>query len=114
MDVRLTLGVYEMTARNTPGVGPVLDLYGLASLPEAHCYLTYAGTRVDLTHPAGPPAEPIERFLHEETIAPEDIGEYKVALHESFVRRWSRGPASGGRGWRELLALREECIAALS
>ena len=30
IDVRLMLGIYEMSERNTPGVGPVLSAHGLA------------------------------------------------------------------------------------
>src|SRR5436190_7674505 len=47
--VALTLGIYHMHERNTPGVGAVLARYGLVALPEAHCYLTYTGTRIDIT-----------------------------------------------------------------
>ncbi len=38
-----------MTERNTPGVGAVLSKHGLAFVPEAHCYLTYEGIRIDVT-----------------------------------------------------------------
>jgi hypothetical protein len=37
--VQLTLGIYEMHERNTPGVGAVLEREGLSGIPEAHCYL---------------------------------------------------------------------------
>jgi hypothetical protein len=47
--VSLVLGIYEMDEINTPGVGPVLQRYGLKCVPEAHCHLVYKGTRVDLT-----------------------------------------------------------------
>jgi hypothetical protein len=38
VDVRLTLGICAMHERNTPGVGAILARYGLAAIPEAHCY----------------------------------------------------------------------------
>jgi hypothetical protein len=47
--VSLVLRIYEMDEINTPGVGPVLQRYGLRCVPEAHCHLVYEGTRVDLT-----------------------------------------------------------------
>ena len=103
-----------MDANNTPGIGPVLDRYGLSRVPEAHCYLTHNGVRVDLTHDGGSAAKPIEHFLYEETISPEGIGTYKTSLHERFLKDWSSSPDSRGLGWRELLSIREECIAALS
>ena len=107
--VELRLGIYEMDGENTPGVGPVLARYGLDAVPEAHCYLAYRGTRVDLTR-AGATA-PVKNFLYEETIEPDGIGAHKVGIHRRFVRGWAaeRG-LDPERGWR----IREECIAALA
>jgi hypothetical protein len=70
--------------------------------------------RVDLTHDGDSAAKPIDCFLYEEAIPPAGIGSYKTTLHERFLRGWSSLPASRGLGWRELLSIREECIAALS
>ena len=36
IDVRLMLGIYEMSERNTPGVGPVLSAHGLTRKRVAH------------------------------------------------------------------------------
>ncbi|MBI3327868.1 MAG: hypothetical protein HYZ81_14350 [Nitrospinae bacterium] len=114
--VVLTLGVYEMHERNTPGVGVVLARYGLASIPEAHCYLTYEGTRIDITRSDTDPTEPITRFLHEEAIVPEQIGDYKVMLHRQYIRDWVANHAEvvGGRSFEEVWRIREACIAALA
>lgn len=116
LPVVLTLGIYEMHERNTPGVGVVLARYGLACVPEAHCYLTYAGTRIDVTRSGIDPTEPIARFLHEEAIVPEQIGDYKVTRHRQFMRDWLIGhPAiADGRGFEEVWQIREACIAALA
>jgi hypothetical protein len=59
--VSLVLGIYEMDETNTPGVGPVLQRYGLRCVPEAHCHLVYEGTRVDLTRDV-PRAGPSKTF----------------------------------------------------
>jgi hypothetical protein len=45
-DIELTLGIFDMNERNTPGVGGVLARYGLAYVPEAHCYLRVNGQRL--------------------------------------------------------------------
>jgi len=110
---QLTLGIYEMSERNTPGVGQVLSKYGLAYIPEAHCFLRYGGERIDVTGaPAG--AEPIEEFLYEEAIAAGQIGVYKNDLHKRFLREWiTRTEAVHGRSLDELWRIRGECIAAL-
>lgn len=115
LSVALTLGIYEMHERNTPGVGPVLDTYGLLFVPEAHCYLTYDGVRVDITRSGAESTEPIKTFFHEEPIAPEQIGDYKVHVHQQFLRRWSAQTALTHRlSFEEIWKIREECIAALA
>lgn len=107
-----TLGIYEMDARNTAGIGAALDEFGLESLPEAHCYLTYAGKRIDVTRFSnGEAAQPIERFLYEERIRPDQIGGYKLALHRTFFRNWMRERKLGKRyDFNELWEIREKCI----
>jgi hypothetical protein len=115
VDITLTIGIYAMTERNTPGVGAVLEQYHLAYLPEAHCYLSYNGARIDVTRSGAEPVEPIASFLYEEAISPEQIGDYKVALHQRFLQKWVAG--AGGNGQHNFAAIwhiREACIAALS
>jgi hypothetical protein len=115
INIGLAIGIYEMTERNTPGVGPVLTKHGLPSLPEAHCYLTYDGRRVDVTRSSVIPSEPIQRFLYEETIVPDQIGRYKTELHQRFIKNWAvTSKVVGSRDWQEIWQIREECIAALS
>ena len=111
----LTLGIYEMYERNTPGVGVVLDRYGLPYLPEAHCYLRYEGTRIDITRSGTEPSEPIGSFLSEEAIVPTQIGDYKVDFHKKFLRSWlTNTSVAGNRSFAEVWKIREECIAALA
>jgi len=116
LPVVLTLGIYDMHEHNTPGVGVVLTRYGLASLPEAPCYLTYGGTRIDVTRSGADPTEPITRFLHEEAIVPEQIGAYKVTLHRQCMQEWVRNNRETVRGqsFEEIWQIREECIAVLA
>jgi hypothetical protein len=113
IEMHLMLGIFEMEERNTPGVGSVLERYGLTRIPEAHCYLRYKGARIDVTGvPAG--AEPIEKFLYEEPITLEQIGAYKIALHRRFLQEWTVTGAGQGRSLEDAWRIREECIAALS
>jgi hypothetical protein len=113
LQIALVVGIYEMNAQNTPGVGSVLEKYGLVSLPEAHCYLRFRGKRIDVTGENGGLRE--LQFVFEENIVPEQIGEYKAALHRAFLqRRMAEGSVPGGRDLDGLWQIREECIAALS
>ena len=112
LEISLVVGIYEMNAENTPGVGSVLKRYRLASLPEAHCYLRYSGKRIDLTRDSISRRE--LEFVLEEDIVPEQIGEYKAALHRRFMRQWmTQSDVPGRRNLEELWQIREECIVAL-
>lgn len=115
IEIALVIGIYRMTERNTPGVGRVLAASGLEYMPEAHCYLRYLDDRIDVTREIGDRAtEPITRFLHEEEISPEQIGDYKIALHQRWIREWIASPDAPRRlGFDELWKIREACIAAL-
>ena len=112
--LRLMLGIYEMREANTPGVGKVLAKHGLVSVPEAHCYVAWGDARIDVTRSGVEPAEPVGPFLREETIAPEQIGDYKVCWHQGFMRDWVGDQGrTNGIGFDELWEIREECIRAL-
>ncbi len=108
--IELVLGLYEMSEANTPGVGEAIAAGGLSVVPEAHCYVRHAGTRIDVTRTAAEPAEPIA-FLHEEAIRPDQIGDYKVRWHQRHLRAWCE---PRGHDWRRIWKIREQCIAALS
>jgi hypothetical protein len=113
LPVGLTIGIYDMCEGNTPGVGRVLALHGLESLPEAHCYLSYADDRVDITRSGVSPREPITRFHQEWTIEPSGIGAHKAELHEQHLRAWLRQRSELGLTFEELWRIRESCILAL-
>jgi hypothetical protein len=112
----LTLGIYAMHERNTPGVGSVLARHRLASVPEAHCCVTYQSRRIDVTRSGAEPAEPIVELLHEESIVPAQIADHKVDVHRQFIRHWTRTrpEEAGRRDADEIWRIREECIAALA
>ena len=115
IEIELVVGIYEMSERNTPGVGRVLAKYSLACVPEAHCYLRYDGIGIDVTRAlAEAPAEPIVHFLYEEEITPPQVGEYKVHLHQDFIRRWLAQRRTAVRyDCDEIWRIREQCVAAL-
>jgi len=112
--VDLMLGVYEMTEANTPGVGGELSKHGLPSIPEAHCYLRVGDGVIDVTMPEGVPSGAERRFLHEETISPEDISTYKTTVHRRVLDDWLHAVGRGELKLDAAWAIREACIAALS
>ena len=111
----LTLGIYEMGEANTAGVGRVLGEYNLKNLPEAHCYLTFANKRIDVTRFSSDGSESIKNFLYEERIQPGQIGGYKIRLHRAFFENWMREQKLDARfRFEELWNAREKCVAALA
>jgi hypothetical protein len=78
--------------------------------------MTYAGRRIDITRSGAEPTEPITQLLHEEPIAPTQIGDYKVTLHRQYMQTWVNANAEAvkGRSVEEMWQIREECIAALA
>ena len=115
LPIRLMLGIYEMNARNTPGIWHVLEEYHLPCIPEAHCYLVHQDRRIDVTRNLeGRESEPISAFLIEEEITTKPIGEYKRGWHQAFMRQWLQQRNLVELDLDQLWRIREECIAALS
>jgi hypothetical protein len=112
LPLQLTLGIYEMNERNTPGIGRVLARHGLDAVPEAHCYLKYGNVRLDVTRAVSARAEPVRQWLWEESIRPDQIGDYKVSLHQTFIREWASRQHLP-MDWEHVWRIREECIRAL-
>jgi len=107
LDVDLVLGIYQMCEANTPGVSPAFHDTEYDSVPEAHCYLRYESTRVDLTR-YELEGQPISHFLLEKTIVPEDLST-KADFHQLYLQ--SRfGKDESLKIW----VIRERCISMLS
>jgi hypothetical protein len=110
-EVLLTVGIYEMSEENTPGVRAVLNAASLTSIPEAHCYLSIAGKRFDFTGLSAGSSSPFAALLAEHRVSPANLPEIKVKLHKDAIAVWAKD-----RGIAEELAwaIREACIAALA
>jgi GNAT superfamily N-acetyltransferase len=110
-EVQLTVGIYEMSEENTPGVGAALNEASLMSIPEAHCYLAIEGERFDFTGlPAGR-SSPFAALLAEYTVSPTKLPQIKIEIHKEAIVAWARDRGiSEEAAW----ATREACIAALA
>ncbi len=112
--IKLMLGIFEMCEANTPGVGVVLEKHQLSSIPEAHTYLQYEGSRVDITRSNVNPAVEIHHFIREQEIRPDQIGTYKISFHRDFIREWLlQHRELSGFTPETLWSIREECISTL-
>jgi hypothetical protein len=88
-EVQLTIGIYEMSESNTPGVGAALLAASLTSLPEAHCYLTVEGHRLDFTGLTEGSSSPYDHLLAEHLVSPDELPTRKLALHRQVLHEWA-------------------------
>jgi hypothetical protein len=109
-EVQLTVGIYEMSEQNTPGVGVVLDAASFTSIPEAHCYLTVNGERFDLTGLTAGKSSPFDSLLSEHKVSPQALLKVKASLHMDAMAIWA---SARGIPTAKAWAIREDCIAAL-
>ena len=109
--VTLTLGLYAMSERNTPGVGPTLASAGLESIPECHCYLTWRGHRYDFTGLRLGPDSPFDTLIEERAVDPDELAAEKGRYHRGALADWARRIGiDADSAWQ----LRERCIERLS
>jgi hypothetical protein len=110
-EIGMMVGIYLMSEANTPGVGTVLTAEGLECIPEAHCYLSCDGERLDVTRPVQGGICPFASLQQEYRVDPMTVHLTKVPMHQRFLQQWA---ATTGRSPAELWRIREACIAALS
>ena len=111
-ELRLVVGIFNMHERNTPAVGATLRQHGLAYLPEAHCYLTWQGQRLDYTRPGATDFE--ADLVAEREFAPAELAAGKVPYHQHYLRNWLASLDARGLSLWQLWRIREQCIADLA
>jgi hypothetical protein len=110
-EVQLTVGIYDMSEQNTPGVGVVLNSAQFFSIPEAHCYLTVGGERFDFTGLSSGRASPFDTLRAEYAVSPAELTQMKGRLHRRALTTWA---SALGISMASAWAIRERCIAALA
>lgn len=113
VELKLVLGMYRMSAENTPGIGRALEEAGLEYVPEAHCYLKYRGEVCDVTNGEADFERVRSALMEEREIEWEQVGEWKVTYHRLFLEKW-RFRKVIPMSLEELWAVREDCIANLA
>lgn len=112
-EIKLYVGIYKMYEKNTPGVAGVLEKWQLPYVPEAHCYLKINDTIVDVTKNNNSNISFKSSLLFEEEILSHQIGDYKVMLHQTFLKSWLTSDAIL-YDFKTLWQIREACIISLS
>lgn len=110
--VELILAFYRMSAKNTPGIGRVLDENDLSFIPEAHCYLKVNSKELDITNVHSDFNRYKNDIIESREIEPNDVVENKVIWHKELIRNWI-SEAEQSKSFEELWLIREECIKQL-
>ncbi|MCX7549779.1 hypothetical protein [Xanthomarina sp. F2636L] len=111
-DVKLYIGIYKMCEENTQGVGTILSKWNLHYIPEAHCYLKINNNIIDITRTSTNISSFTHSILQEEEIIPSQIGNYKVNVHQAFLKEWIL-KESISFSFESLWDIREACIKNL-
>lgn len=112
-NVKLMLGIFKMTATNTPKIASVLKEYSLKEIPEAHNYLKINDRIFDFTRRNSKPEDFVDDLLEEIQIQPEQITDFKVGFHKNFIQQYLKENPQISYTLEEFWRIREECIAAL-
>jgi hypothetical protein len=110
---KLTIGLFKMNAKNTPEVATTLKLNHLEYIPEAHCYLKWNGLILDYTKSHSKPSDFIDDLIEELEILPDQITDYKVNYHRSYLGKWL-AENQIQLTLDEIWAIREQCIRDLA
>src|SRR5690606_16501 len=113
-EVKLFVGIFKMTAVNTPMVGERLMNNKLSHIPEAHTYLKYKGHYYDFTTKTSSPNDFVKDLLFEVEIQPTEINRNKIQLHQDYLREWLDENTEIGLSFDEIWSIREQCIMDLS
>lgn len=111
-NVALIIGIYKMTENNTK-IGNILSNHGINYIPEAHCYLKIDETVIDATSNNSNFDLIKDVILEEIVIEPYQVGAYKIAYHQAFIKKWiieNSIPFT----FDEIWSIREKCIEQLS
>jgi hypothetical protein len=112
-NIELRLGIFEMNSTNTIKISKILNTYKLDYIPEAHCYLKLNHTINDITFNCNKPPIFSKTLMHEEYIIPNQIGNYKVNMHQKFIKSWIE-KENISLNFDKIWEIRELCIAQLS
>lgn len=112
-NVELVVGIYKMTALNTPKIGSELGNYSFDYIPEAHCYLRINDNRIDFTSLKSDFNRIENDIIQEQIIAAHQVSDFKVDYHKAFIKHWLNDTNSEFE-FEQIWQIREQCIANLS
>jgi len=112
-NVKLYLCMFKMSGSNIPVLAKLLDKHQVAYIPEAHCVLQIGNKFIDVTSLTSNYDNLKDDVLKLIEIQPEQIGDFKVNYHQSYLKKWLK-ESDSKYSFEEFWRIREQCITALS
>jgi len=87
-EIELMFCIYLLSKETHPHLESFFSKKKYSMYPETHCFLRYKGKRYDFTYPINF-IESIEtKIVREQRIDPNQVGEWKMKIHEDYIVRW--------------------------
>ena len=113
-ELKLMVGLFKMNKNNTPAITTTLLKNNLEYIPEAHCYLKFGEIILDMTKANTKPSDFMDDLIEEIEILPEQITDYKVNYHKTYLTAWLLNNKQLNYTLDELWRIREQCIQDLA
>ena len=113
-EIKLFIGIFKLQRSYSNKLDSVFDKHNLEYIPEAHCYLKIENEYFDFTTLNSKPSDFINELMDEIEIRPEQIGDFKIDYHKSFIKDLLNKNQLPGYSFDEIWKIREDCIQALS
>jgi hypothetical protein len=113
-ELKLMVGLFRMNKYNTPSISETLLQNKLAFIPEAHCYLKFGEIILDMTKAHSKPSDFLDDLVEEIEILPDQITDYKVNYHKSYLEAWLHNNKQLNYTLDDLWKIREQCIEDLA
>jgi hypothetical protein len=112
--IKLQMAICKLDTKLEPKVLPLLNKLKCDFFPEAHCFLQYEDQQIDITFPDQSPHLRME-ILELHTIKSEDIGDYKLSIHQEYLKKWLHIKGLDYKfSFEEIWQMREKWIHLLS
>ena len=112
-EISLIMAICKLDHNTNKVMQEILQNLNVSYFPEAHCFIRYNTVDLDLTFP-DKDTVPELSILQEYVINPNDIGDFKVSMHHSYIKSWMvSNKLSSKYSFTEILGFREQFIASL-
>lgn len=113
LEIELIMGIFLMSPETHSKLTEFFEDKIYKVIPEAHCYLRYKGERFDFTSKSSKIEIISSKLVREQRIEPHQVGDWKIKLHQDFMKKWLERQTDFTYPFEKLWRDREKCIALL-